>query len=36
MNEAGFEGKRQQSWFHEAERHDAEVVEKRGPSSRPM
>jgi len=36
MSEEGFEWKRQQSWFHEAERHDAEFVEKRGPSSRPM
>jgi len=36
MDEEGFKWKRQQSWFHEAERHDAEFVEKRGPSSRPM
>jgi transposase len=27
----GFEWKRQQSWFHEAEKHDPEFVEKRGP-----
>jgi transposase len=26
----GFEWKRQQSWFHEAEKHDPEFVEKRG------
>lgn len=30
----GFEWKRQQSWFHEAEKHDPEFVEKRGASSR--
>ena len=35
MDEEGFQWKRQQSWFHEAERHDPEFVEKRGPSSRP-
>jgi len=28
----GFKWKRQQSWFHEAEKHDAEFVEKRGTS----
>ena len=28
----GFKWKRQQSWFHEAEKHDAEFVEKRGAS----
>jgi transposase len=28
----GLEWKRQESWFHEAEKHDAEFVEKRGPS----
>jgi transposase len=28
----GFEWKRQQSWFHEAEKHDPEFVEKRGAS----
>ena len=32
MNEEGFEWKRQQSWFHEAEKHDPEFVEKRGAS----
>ncbi len=26
----GFRWKRQESWFHEAEKHDAEFVEKRG------
>ena len=31
----GLEWKRQQSWFHEAEKHDPEFVEKRGASSRP-
>ena len=30
MDEEGFKWKRQQSWFHEAERHDPEFVEKRG------
>jgi len=30
MAEEGFEWKRQQSWFHEAHKHDAEFVEKRG------
>ena len=29
----GLEWKRQQSWFHEAEKHDPEFVEKRGVSS---
>lgn len=29
--EEGFQWKRQQSWFHEAEQHDPEFVEKRGP-----
>lgn len=29
----GLDWKRQQSWFHEAEKHDPEFVEKRGPSS---
>lgn len=28
----GFEWKRQQSWFHEAEKHDPQFVEKRGVS----
>jgi transposase len=36
MDEEGFVWKRQQSWFHEAKKHDPEFVEKRGPSSRPM
>ena len=27
----GLDWKRQQSWFHEAEKHDPEFVEKRGP-----
>jgi transposase len=35
MDEEGFEWKRQQSWFHEAEKHDPQFVEKRGPLSRP-
>jgi transposase len=30
MEEEGFHWKRQQSWFHKAERHDPEFVEKRG------
>ena len=30
----GLEWKRQESWFHEAEKHDPEFVEKRGASSR--
>ena len=30
MDEEGFKWKRQQSWFHDAEKHDAEFVEKRG------
>ena len=30
MDEEGFAWKRQQSWFHEAEKHDPEFVEKRG------
>ncbi len=36
MDEEGVTGKRQQHWFHEAERRDPEVGEKRGPSFRPM
>jgi len=28
----GFEWKRQESWFHETEKHDPQFVEKRGPS----
>jgi transposase len=35
MDEEGFEWKRQQSWFHEVEKHDPEFVEKRGASSKP-
>lgn len=35
MAEEGFVWKRQESWFHEAERHDPQFVEKRGPSSSP-
>jgi transposase len=31
MDEEGFQWKRQQSWFHEAEQHDPEFVGKRGP-----
>lgn len=31
----GFSWKRQQSWFHEAEKHDPQFVEKRGASSPP-
>ncbi len=31
----GFEWKRQQSWFHEVEKHDPQFVEKRGASSPP-
>jgi transposase len=30
----GLEWKRQQSWFHDAAKHDPEFVEKRGPSLR--
>jgi transposase len=30
MAEEGFEWKRQQSWFHDVEKHDPEFVEKRG------
>lgn len=33
MEEEGLKWKRQQSWFHEAEQHDPEFVEKRGASS---
>jgi transposase len=36
LDDEGLEWKRQESWFHEAEKHDAEFVEKRGPSSGPM
>lgn len=30
LDEEGFKWKRQQSWFHDAEKHDPEFVEKRG------
>lgn len=30
MDEEGFKWKRQQTWFHEVEKHDPEFVEKRG------
>ena len=30
MDEEGFKWKRQQSWFHDVEKHDPEFVEKRG------
>jgi len=30
MADEGFEWKRQESWFHDAEHHDPEFVEKRG------
>jgi hypothetical protein len=30
MDEEGFKWKRQQSWFHEAHKHDPEFAEKRG------
>lgn len=33
LDNEGLKWKRQQSWFHEAEKHDPEFVEKRGPSS---
>lgn len=36
MDEEGFHWKRQQSWFHDAEKHDPEFVEKRGASSGPI
>ena len=35
MDEEGFKWKRQQSWFRDAVKHDAEFVEKRGSSLRP-
>lgn len=31
IKEEGLNWKRQQSWFHDAEKHDPEFVEKRGP-----
>jgi len=33
MIDEGLHWKRQQSWFHDTEKHDPEFVEKRGPSS---
>ena len=36
LDEEGLKWKRQQSWFHEAEKHDVEFVEKRGASFRRM
>lgn len=33
MAAEGFEWKRQQTWFHEVEKHDPQFVEKRGLSS---
>lgn len=35
LDAEGLKWKRQQSWFHDAERHDPQFVEKRGLSSRP-
>jgi transposase len=32
LDEDGLEWKRQESWFHDAEKHDPEFVEKRGAS----
>lgn len=32
LSAEGLDWKRQQSWFHEPEKHDPEFVEKRGPS----
>jgi transposase len=32
LDDEGLEWKRQESWFQEAEKHDTEFVEKRGPS----
>ena len=34
LDAEGLKWKRQQSWFHDAEKHDPEFTEKRGPSSR--
>lgn len=31
LRDEGLDWKRQQSWFHDAQTHDAEFVEKRGP-----
>lgn len=35
LDDEGLEWKRQASWFQEADKHDPEFVEKRGPSSGP-
>ncbi len=35
LRDEGLHWKRQQTWFHDAEKHDPEFVEKRGPSSGP-
>lgn len=35
LREEGLHWKRQQTWFHDAEKHDPEFVEKRGSSSAP-
>ena len=35
VNGEGLKWKRQQSWFHDPEKHDPEFVEKRGPSFMP-
>ena len=36
LENEGLKWKRQQSWFHEAEKHDPEFTEKRGASSGPI
>lgn len=36
LRDEGLVWKRQQSWFHDAERHDPQFVEKRGPLSAPI
>jgi len=33
LDDEGLKWKRQQSWFHDPEKHDPEFAEKRGPSS---
>ena len=33
LRDEGLHWKRQQTWFHDAQKHDPEFVEKRGPSS---
>lgn len=35
LRDEGLHWKRQQTWFHDAEKHDPEFVEKRGPFSGP-